>query len=582
MEWALLLWLVFCATWVYIDAKRRRRKHPFSWALGTFLLWIVFFPLYFCTRPNQPDAAESLPNLSDFLKIPEFKREISRLQEEVQKQKMLWDQSQKSLSEASEENAELQKIKFTAEQLSYLNLQEEIALLSQKKQVCANEINAAQRERESVKTAADAMIQELNTKKQEVLASCAAAQESLDKTNNSIDNAKNKLAKLRKLHKGVQYVLDTYFKHFAANSFVQLSPTDLSLFDETAPAVTLKLHSMDVRDLRKAYNENAKIISATLERYHERYATKANRSIYCLMVLALQAELQNILHEMKYGKLEDAVSSVKHLTAKYMQIASDGNQNIAGTLLKFIGEIEYLFLQAVTIEYEYYAKKEQIKQEQAALREQMRQEAEERRALEEQRQQVEKEESKYVSEIENVRAQLLASGDTEKVIQLNERILELEKMLKQVEHKKEEIVSLQNGKAGNVYVISNLGSFGDNVFKIGMTRRLNPQDRVNELGDASVPFKFDVHSFIFSDDAVSLEQKLHTALNDKRVNKVNPRKEFFNASIEELENLVLDIEPTAEFNTTMLAEEYNQSLSQEAYAIDDLESAALSESPQAH
>lgn len=83
-----------------------------------------------------------------------------------------------------------------------------------------------------------------------------------------------------------------------------------------------------------------------------------------------------------------------------------------------------------------------------------------------------------------------------------------------------------NGKAGNVYIISNLGSFGEDVFKIGMTRRMNPQDRVDELGSASVPFKFDVHSFIFSDDAVALENKMHTMLNDKRVNKVNMRKEF--------------------------------------------------------
>ena len=89
---------------------------------------------------------------------------------------------------------------------------------------------------------------------------------------------------------------------------------------------------------------------------------------------------------------------------------------------------------------------------------------------------------------------------------LNARILELQSQLADVVVKKEEISNLANGKAGNVYVISNLGSFGENVFKIGMTRRLNPQDRVNELGDASVPFKFDVHSFIFSDDAVGLEK----------------------------------------------------------------------------
>ena len=99
------------------------------------------------------------------------------------------------------------------------------------------------------------------------------------------------------------------------------------------------------------------------------------------------------------------------------------------------------------------------------------------------------------------------------------------------------------------------------MFKIGMTRRLDPQDRINELGSASVPFKFDVHSFIFSDDAVSLEKELHEHLNNKRLNKVNMRKEFFKVTIEKLEDLVMSIDPTAEFNRTMIAEEFYQSLS---------------------
>ncbi len=190
----------------------------------------------------------------------------------------------------------------------------------------------------------------------------------------------------------------------------------------------------------------------------------------------------------------------------------------------------------------------------------MRQEAQERKALESERKKVEKEESKYQSEIDKLKEQLAAAKDAE-LEQLNARILQLQSQLADVILKKEEISNLANGKAGNVYVISNLGSFGENVFKIGMTRRLNPQDRVNELGDASVPFKFDVHSFIFSEDAVGLEKKLHMILNDKRVNKVNMRKEFFYTTIDDLEKLVTEIEPTAEFNKTMLAEEFRQSLS---------------------
>lgn len=154
---------------------------------------------------------------------------------------------------------------------------------------------------------------------------------------------------------------------------------------------------------------------------------------------------------------------------------------------------------------------------------------------------------------------------------LRQRILALQAQLADVVVQREEITKLQNGKAGNVYIISNLGSFGANMFKIGMTRRQDPQDRINELSNASVPFKFDVHSFIFSDDAVKLEGKLHEMLNDKRVNKVNLRKEFFYTTIDELEQLVNEVDPTAEFNRTMIAEEYHQSQSTDSIYTSEYE-----------
>lgn len=190
----------------------------------------------------------------------------------------------------------------------------------------------------------------------------------------------------------------------------------------------------------------------------------------------------------------------------------------------------------------------------------MREEAAERKALAEERKKIENEEIKFETEIAKIQEQI-STANTDEVENLKKRILELQSQLSDVRVKKEDIVNLQNGKAGTVYVISNLGSFGEDVFKVGMTRRLDPQERINELGSASVPFSFDVHSFIFSEDAVSLENKMHELLNSKRLNKVNPRKEFFKVSIDELEQLVNEIEPTAEFTRTMMANEYRQSLS---------------------
>lgn len=390
--------------------------------------------------------------------------------------------------------------------------------------------------------------------------------ENFTKLQKQTNTQSHKLQRSKELYKSIEYCISNFLDN--DNYQERLSSSDLAECEELAPSIILKLHCMDVKDLRKAYRENDKQISKLMESYSSRYTTKANRTIYQLMVIALRAELQNILYNLKYEKLEQSIENVKNVTAKYLKLAVEGNQSIAGTLTKFIGEIEYLFINSVKIEYNYYVKREQAKQEQMAIREQIRQEAAERKALEDERKRIEKEESKYSAELDKLKEQLETAKEDE-LQKLNARILQLQSQLSDVTIKKNDIINLQNGKAGNIYIISNLGSFGDDVFKVGMTRRLDPQDRVNELGDASVPFKFDVHSFIFSDDAVNLEKQLHTTLNDKRVNKVNLRKEFFRISIDELEHLVNEIDPTAEFNRTMVAEEFRQSLStDEPYSND--------------
>lgn len=114
-------------------------------------------------------------------------------------------------------------------------------------------------------------------------------------------------------------------------------------------------------------------------------------------------------------------------------------------------------------------------------------------------------------------------------------------------------------KVGHVYVISNIGSFGKDVYKIGMTRRLEPLDRVKELGDASVPFLFDVHAMIYTENAPELEKSLHTEFNQRRLNLVNNRKEFFNVNLEEIEKAVQDKDVDAEFYLTAEARQYRES-----------------------
>ena len=481
--------------------------------------------------------------IGDIFKIKQFKTEIEQLKTE----------NQNLLNDNQNMHQQLQEL-GAFDYYKILDMTEQLKKEYEAKKLTAQE--DFQKHLDSI----DKSIAEKNSECQNILNQLEELRSQEVKLNKNVKTQTNKLNKSKELVKAINYTFDKYLNYEPSQSTLRFPENQLSELEEISPSVILKLHCMDIKDLRKAYRLNDKQIDSILQKYSARYTTKANQAIYKLMVIALRAELQNILYNLKYEKLDTSIGDVKKVTQKFLKVAAEGNQSIAGTLTKFIGEIEYLFINAVKIEYNYYVKKEQARQEQLAIREQMRQEAQERKALEAERKKVEKEESKYNTEIEKLQNQLQSASSSE-LEQLNARILQLQAQLSEVVLKKEEISNLANGKAGNVYVISNLGSFGENVFKIGMTRRLNPQDRVDELGNASVPFKFDVHSFIFSDDAVGLESKLHEMLNQKRVNKVNMRKEFFNVTIDELEELVTEIEPTAEFNRTMAAEEYRQSLS---------------------
>lgn len=394
-------------------------------------------------------------------------------------------------------------------------------------------------------------IAELSRAKEEL----AEKSEELEKINKQVLTQERKVKRIKSLYKALEYALDNESKLTAAD---EAEAKEMSVLE---PTVQLHKQSMNVQELRKAFKENEKAIQTVLVNYEKRYTTKTNKALYQLMALALSAELQNVLYNLKYTNLEKSNEAIRALVKKYLFITTDGNQSIAATMKRCALELECLYLNAVQIEYSYYIAKEQQKNEQAAIREQMKQEAEERKELQAQQKMIEKEESKYLAEIEKAKEQLqLQNEQSEKSQQLLDKIAQLEAQLKQVTIKKDEVIKRQNGKAGYVYIISNLGAFGEDVFKIGMTRRLDPMDRIKELGSASVPFLFDVHSFIFSDDAVALEQKMHEALDSKRLNKINLKKEFFKVNLDELEELVMDIDPTAEFNRTMVAEQYRQTL----------------------
>lgn len=219
-----------------------------------------------------------------------------------------------------------------------------------------------------------------------------------------------------------------------------------------------------------------------------------------------------------------------------------------------------LKLAEIRLTHEFEEKRQQEKEEQRLIREQMREEAKAQKELEDAMRKAEREEWDYQRALEVARREMstLVGDDLER---MKNKIVALEKRLESAHNTKERAISMaQQTRSGHVYVISNVGSFGETVFKIGMTRRLEPLDRVMELGDASVPFRFDVHAIIYSKDAPTLECQLHKHFEGRRINLVNHRREFFRAKIEEIEQIVKALGADIEFTKIAEAREYRESM----------------------
>lgn len=204
--------------------------------------------------------------------------------------------------------------------------------------------------------------------------------------------------------------------------------------------------------------------------------------------------------------------------------------------------------------------KEREKEEQRAIREQIREEERAQKEYERAIKEAEKEEALLKKAYEKAKLEFDSASDDQKA-KYDQKMHELLEKLKIAEEKNIRALSMaQQTRAGHVYIISNIGSFGDDVLKLGMTRRLEPMDRVRELGDASVPFSFDVHAMIYSEDAPALEKKLHHHFNHQRVNKVNYRKEFFKVALSEIKNYLDEQKIQAQFTLKAEALQYRESL----------------------
>lgn len=315
---------------------------------------------------------------------------------------------------------------------------------------------------------------------------------------------------------------------------------------EDAAAYKDRLHALDAQ-VDEVVKARRAVLAADLFTFDGSLA-KGRRMVgdlSKLMLRAYNAEADNCVRSLRSGNVSTATKRLESAVAAIEKL---------GTIMEMRINPDYHALRVTELELtaDYQMKvqeeRERAREQRELLREQRRAEAE----LAAERERLEKERSHYMTALESLRAK----GDVAAVAELSGRLADIEEAIKSNDYR------IANIRAGYVYVISNVGAFGPNMVKIGMTRRLEPLDRVRELGDASVPFRYDVHALFFSDDAVSLEAELHHAFAEKRVNFVNGRREFFFATPAEVRDVLLaKTGGLLEFTEKPAAPEYFQSLS---------------------
>ncbi|WP_197034704.1 DUF4041 domain-containing protein [Glycomyces sp. NRRL B-16210] len=291
---------------------------------------------------------------------------------------------------------------------------------------------------------------------------------------------------------------------------------EVGIYEYTHPLEDAVAYKAKLESIKDQYKSMAKgdhaISSITNWRVNGSQAQgkKMVREVSRLMLRAYNAEADNLVRTMRPYKLDSAVARLQKTRETIGRLGSTMDMRITDGYHR-------LRVQELELTADYKAKAEEEKER---IREQRAREREEEKAQREMRKEQEKLE-KERTHLRTAIAKLSAKGDAEAAAELTAKLDEVDAAFENV------LARQANSAVGHVYVISNRGAFGPNMVKIGMTRRIEPLERVTELGDASVPFRFDVHALVFSEDARGLEARLHEEFAERRVNRVNLRREFF-------------------------------------------------------
>ncbi|MBM7846841.1 uncharacterized protein YlxW (UPF0749 family) [Arthrobacter roseus] len=371
----------------------------------------------------------------------------------------------------------------------------------------------------------------------------------LDRIQQDSQRAAAELTELRQHLTNLQSDLGAVQNQLVA-ARLQVELQDAGLFDYSNPAESSAELSAKLEGLRVEIKDMIRSKSAIVATKNFTFNNSAKQGqrfvsqMSQIMLRAYNAEAENCVKTVKAGNLQTAQS---RLSKAREQIVKQG------TMIDL--EVTHRYHQLRLVEMSLAAQHLQAlqaeKEAERARREELREQRKVEQELARAKEKLEKELSHYQA---TLRA-LEAKGDTEGAARMRSQVEDAERAISDVDYR------AANIRAGYVYVISNVGAFGPNVVKIGMTRRLEPMDRVRELGDASVPFIFDVHALFFTSDAVGVEAMLHRTFTEERVNKVNTRREFFRVTPQQVLDALRQHEvEVLEFTADYKAEQYRLSI----------------------
>lgn len=510
------------------------------------ILAIVFLVLWRKSKKQAADLQQSLSDTEEKARSQESRiQELSKYQDivdvaaEVQK---LRNEAEKELADKrTKASEEIQAMRNAAEQEVADAKQEAKELREKGKARYESVINDADARLASVDTEAKRILSEAESRAKEIAGEAYEAAGKAKEYEKTVTALKNIIDGY-----GTQYLKPTY-----------------SLLDELAEDFG---YTEAGQQLKIARENTARMVKAGTAATCNYVEENRRKTAIAFVIDAFNGKVDSILSKTKkdnYGTLEQRILDAYQLV------------NYNGKAFRDAA-ITPEYLSARLEELKWGVRVQELKfkaqEEQRQIREQMREEERARREYEKAIKDAAKEEEMLRKAMEKAQKQIESATEAKRA-EYEAKLEDLRQKLVEAEARGQRALSMaQQTKHGNVYVISNIGSFGENVYKVGMTRRLDPLDRVRELGDASVPFPFDVHAIIESEDAPGLENTLHKALSLMQVNKVNPRKEFFRVNIADIKSMVENMGLNTTWTMDAAAAEYRETLAIEEAMKNDPDS----------